>query len=267
MQSFQIVKPSPELSPYIHHYWILQDDATTTVSERTLPVGSVQLVFHKGRRLLSLKEGDLQPRSFICGQSVGFTDVMSTGRIEMITVVLQPYAAKAFLHLPANLFFGQNVPMDEMEDKGYASLANHIADTVDNRKCICLIERFLLQRLYTFPEYNLERMNAVLHEINSHPLADISQLSEVACLSNKQFRRIFTDYIGATPKDFMRIVRMQRALYLLQQNTTVSFAQLAYECGFADQSHMIKEFRLFSGYTPLEYLSICAPYSDYFSEL
>ncbi|MEO3190464.1 AraC family transcriptional regulator, partial [Parabacteroides distasonis] len=31
-------------------------------------------------------------------------------------------------------------------------------------------------------------------------------------------------------------------------------------------SHMIKEFKLFSGYTPTEYLSLCAPYSDYFSE-
>ena len=70
-----------------------------------------------------------------------------------------------------------------------------------------------------------------------------------------------------TPKEFIRIVRMQRALSMLQQDATIPFVQVAYECGFSDQSHMIKEFKLFSGYTPAEYLSVCAPYSDYFSEL
>ena len=36
--------------------------------------------------------------------------------------------------------------------------------------------------------------------------------------------------------------------------------------GFADQSHMIKEFRQFTGYTPAQYLAACAPVSDYFSQ-
>ena len=130
--------------PYVHHYWILQDDGAEAVSERTLPVGSVQLVFHKGKQLLSLREGCLQPQSFICGQFIGFADVLSTGRIEMITVVLQPYAAKAFLNIPANLFFGRNVPMDEIEDKDYAELAARVSGTVDNKECIRLINSFYI---------------------------------------------------------------------------------------------------------------------------
>lgn len=104
MQTFRIVKPAPTLSPYIRYYWILRDDALTPVSERTLPVGCMQLVFHKGMQLLSLQNSQLQPQSFICGQSFGFSDVMSTGMIEMITVVFQPYAAKTFLRIPLHLF-------------------------------------------------------------------------------------------------------------------------------------------------------------------
>ena len=113
---------------------------------------------------------------------------------------------------------------------------------------------------------NLKRISAVFHQINEQAKTNISELSETACLSSKQFNRIFLDYVGATPKEFLRIVRMQRALFKVQRNPSISFAQLAYECGFSDQSHMIKEFKLFSGYTPTEYLSLCAPYSDYFSE-
>ena len=50
MQTFRIVKPAPALAPYIRYYWILRDDAFTPVSERTLPVGCMQLVCHKGRQ-------------------------------------------------------------------------------------------------------------------------------------------------------------------------------------------------------------------------
>ena len=157
--------------------------------------------------------------------------------------------------------------MDEVEDTGLSDLSKQVADTPDNTACIRLIEQFFLRRLYSFSEYNLKRMSAVFQEINSQPQIQISQLSEAACLSSKQFGRIFADYVGTTPKEFIRIVRMQRALFLLQRNPSVPFARLAYECGFSDQSHMIKEFKLFSGYTPVEYLSVCAPYSDYFSEI
>lgn len=267
MQTFRIVKPAPALSPYIRYYWILRDDAAMPVSERTLPVGCVQLIFHKGKRLMCLQESRLQPQSFISGQSFGFSDVVSTGVIEMITVVFQPYAAKVFLQIPLHLFNGQNVSTDEVEDRELSDLSYRITDTPDNDQCIRLIEQFFFRRLASGSEYNLKRLSTVLDEINLHPQVNTLQLSDVACLSTKQFGRVFTDYIGTTPKDFLRIVRMQRALYVLQQNPGSPFAQVAYECGFSDQSHMIKEFKLFSGYTPAEYLSVCAPVSDYFSTL
>jgi len=157
----------------------------------------MQLVFHKGKQLLLLGESELQPQSFISGQSVGFSDVMSTGRIEMITVVFQPYAVKALFHIPSHLFHGQTVDTDAMEDVELSDLVKQVTDTSDNAVCIRLIEQFFLRRLYTLPEYNLKRMSAVFHEINLRPQINISHLSETACLSSKQFGRIFADYVGA----------------------------------------------------------------------
>ena len=212
MQSFQLIKPCLALAPYIRHYWILQDDSVTPVSERTLPIGCMQLVFHKGKQLLLSGESELQPQSFISGQSVGFSDVQSTGRIEMITVVFQPYAVKALFHIPSHLFHGQNVDTDAMEDVELSDLVKQVTDTSDNAVSIRLIEQFFLRRLYTLPEYNLKRMSAVFHEINLQPQINIAHLSETACLSSKQFGRIFADYVGTTPKEFIRIIRMQAGI-------------------------------------------------------
>ena len=145
-----------------------------------------------------------------------------------------------------------------MEDVELSDLVKQVTDTSDNAVCIRLIERFFLRRLYTLPEYNLKRMSAVFHEINLRPQINISHLSETACLSSKQFGRIFADYVGTTPKEFIRIVRMQRALSMLQQDATIPFVQVAYECGFSDQSHMIKEFKLFFRVTPLQSIFLSA---------
>lgn len=267
MQSFRMIKPTPVLARYVRHYWILEVDAILPVSERVFPVGCVQLVFHRGKSLFLSREGKMQPKAMICGHSVGYTDVVSTGRIEMITVVFQPYAAKAFLHVPVSLFHGQSIPLDAVGDEEIKLLIRQVTEAENQDDCIRWIEQFLVHRLYTFPDYDLKRISTVLHEINVSPQVDIARLSDVACLGDKQLRRVFTDYMGATPKEFIRIVRMQRALYLLQQNDAIPFAQVAYDCGFSDQSHMIREFKLFSGYTPAEYLAVCAPYSDYFSHL
>ena len=151
MQSFQLIKPCFALAPYIRHYWILQDDSIAPVSERTLPIGCMQLVFHKGKQLLLLGESELQPQSFISGQSVGFSDVMSTGRIEMITVVFQPYAVKALFHIPSHLFRGQTVDTDAMEDVELSDLVKQVTDISDNAVCIRLIEQFFFVVYTLFP--------------------------------------------------------------------------------------------------------------------
>lgn len=265
MPSFRIIKPSTQLAPFIRYYWILEDNAVAPVSERTLPVGSVQLVFHKAKPLLSVQQARMQPQFFISGQSLGYTDVVSTGRLEMIVVVFEPYAAGPFLHRPAGLFCGENIPLEDTGDLEFTELADRVANTPEHEQCIRMIESFLLHRLSAIPGYNLFRMREVLKGINSAPRIKISRLSEIACLGKKQFSRLFLEYTGSTPKDFTRIIRMQRALYTLQQNANIPFAALAYESGFSDQSHMIREFRLFSGYTPAEYPAVCAPHSDYFS--
>ncbi len=265
MESFKIIKPSPHLVPYIRYYWILQIDGTTPVRERTLPVGCVNMVFHRANTLFSLTEKSLQPTAFISGQSTSYSEVESTGPLDMIFVVFQPYAARIFFQIPISEFHEKNVSISAIGDPELKELEKQVADTMDDSRSIGLIEHFLLSRLHSFSTYNVKRVVAAVQEINQQSQPTITQLSQIACLSNKQFNRVFTEYIGTHPKEFIRIVRMQRALYLLQTHPDRNFAQLAFECGFYDQSHLIREFKSFSGYTPTEYLSVCAPYSDYFS--
>ena len=58
-----------------------------------------------------------------------------------------------------------------------------------------------------------------------------------------------SDAIGVGPKTLSRIVRFNRALGLSRQDKS-DWADIAADCGYADQAHLVREFRDLGGQTP-----------------
>jgi AraC-like DNA-binding protein len=214
--------------------------------------------------MFSVAQNAPQPKAFISGQSVDYSDLLQTGAVDMICVNFQPHGARAFFDMPINELYNSSVDVDATSDRALTELQDRLLNTSDNSLCVQHIEKFLLGRLRVSKFYNYQRMEAALKSINAGQ-GSVEQLAGVSCLSYKQFKRVFAEYVGANPKDFLRIIRFQKALYTLQLQPKIGLAQLSVECGFYDQPHLIREFKSFSGYTPTEYLAECAPYSDYFS--
>ncbi|MCI1683976.1 MAG: helix-turn-helix domain-containing protein [Bacteroides sp.] len=263
MERFNIIQPSTVLSPYVKHYWLLESDDVIN-SQRVIPSGNIELLFHRGCPMK--RDGQIIPVTSLSGQSLSFADLKPTGTVNMIAIVFHPFGAKAFIELPIYALSNLIVSADDLNISSLKDLEDQILNTVDDNNCIRLIESFLISRLNPFKEYNYKRMVAAVNAINfSNGELSVSHLAETVALSKKQFQRIFSEHVGATPKEFMRIVRFHKALYTLQNNPTMNFTTLAYECGYYDQAHMTNEFKLFSGYTPTQYIAVCAPYSDYFS--
>ena len=79
-------------------------------------------------------------------------------------------------------------------------------------------------------------------------------------LSERQLERLFDERVGYGPKTFARVVRLQRAVESIARpagprGTTASWATFARDCGYADQAHLIREFRALTGVTPRVYAS------------
>ena len=261
MDQFQIIQPSVLLVPFVKQYWFLRVDSVAQGSQRAIPSGSMGLVFNRGDRICSSLEKDFQLRSHLFGQSATFVDIHFQ-KLDLILVVFQPIGAKAFFSMPMNELSGQSIALDALSDPHIMELEGRLMDIADNQTCAHLIEQFLLKRLYQFEEYNYKRLTSVISAINYRE-NNVFALAHEACLSQKQFKRIFTDYIGVTPKEFLQITRFTKTTYTLQTQPKMSLNELAYKCGYYDRSHLIKDFKIFSGYTPTEFLANCDPYSDY----
>lgn len=122
-------------------------------------------------------------------------------------------------------------------------------------------------RRIDFKNYMQSQKNSFRNPTTIHHACHFRHRTGFYCLfEQKQFERLFNELVGANPKEYARIVRFQKSLKLLQHYTEdTNLAQIAYQCGYADQSHFIREFKQFSGYTPLSLLNVCKPYSDLFN--
>ncbi|CAI9395194.1 HTH-type transcriptional activator RhaS [Bacillus sp. T2.9-1] len=90
--------------------------------------------------------------------------------------------------------------------------------------------------------------------IATHGTMRINELAQDVVLSRRQFGRKFTERIGVSPKAFSQIVQFQYALDLA--NTTNKLVDIAFEAGYTDQSHFIKEFRKHTASIPSDFFSL-----------
>ena len=98
------------------------------------------------------------------------------------------------------------------------------------------------------------RLQAVLNHIRSNLSADLSigKLSQIAGVEESYFRRIFHDATGMGPHDYVMTVRLEQARQLLSMSE-VPIAQIANDCGFANQSHLTSRFRAAHAVTPADF--------------
>lgn len=187
----------------------------------------------------------------------------------MIVVVFHPHAMSMFLNMPISLFYNQEVSGYSIENKSLNELATRIFDCENNSICISYIEKWLVSQIadnLANTTYRIKRIDAAIQQIYITPQISVTELSSIACLSKKQFERLFHSFVGINPKEYARIVRFQKALKQMQHySDEINQAQIAYASGYADQSHFIREFKKFSGYTPMSLLKISNPYSDLFT--
>lgn len=268
---FYFAKPSTLLSPYVKQYWGLENCLKPGEEhvQRIVPNGLMELTFYLGDKpQLINHHQEALAHSVLSGHCNSPYDLVVTGNLQLFSVSFRPLGASMFFNLSMGELFGCLVPARYLLKEHIDRLENSLSETADFNNKVRLVEEFLIERL-TQKEHasGQKRLKESISLINKNKgIVEVDVLASSACWSRKQYERNFQEIVGTSPKQFMRTVRFQHALHYKGQYPETKLAELAYECGFFDQSHMINEFRDLSGVTPKQYFAECEPFSDYFSE-
>lgn len=128
-------------------------------------------------------------------------------------------------------------------------LNQQLSSCTDIKVMISLIESFLLKKIKRREDH--QQMDHAFDIIlRSGGLTSIDLMASEACLSLRQFERKFKQQIGLSPKFYSRMVRFAKAWNLKESDPALPWIKIAYECGYADQMHLVKDFREFAGVNP-----------------
>jgi len=97
--------------------------------------------------------------------------------------------------------------------------------------------------------------HAIARFSDSHATVSVSEVVRESGYSHRRFISLFEESTGITPKRFTRVVRFRKTLEALRRGepSADGLGALAAELGYADQAHLTREFREYTGITPLRY--------------
>ncbi|MEO7976692.1 MAG: helix-turn-helix transcriptional regulator [Flavobacterium sp.] len=97
----------------------------------------------------------------------------------------------------------------------------------------------------------VKSLNELLNDCwNENPR--LQDLSQVLNLNPITISKHFPKYFGCTLGEYMRRIKINRSLSLIQSNQT-NLTEIGFQCGFADQSHFIRTFKNQTGFLPKQF--------------
>lgn len=111
-----------------------------------------------------------------------------------------------------------------------------------------MIEMFFLKFLKPYNNCLMEEIIYLAN--NSHGKLSLENICKIVKQRERKIYHLFRENLDVSPKEYMRICRFRHSLELLKTNKKETLTAIAYEAGFHDQSHFIKEIKFFTGVTP-----------------
>ena len=177
--------------------------------------------------------------------------LLLAGRLHVFTIQFQPTGFFALFGTPQGLLTNSAtsaadlMPADEIH-----YLTERLADADGMAMRTAIADTWLLQRSANLQSVSGSVAWASRMIVKTGGRARIASLVERSGLGARQFERCFYNQVGTQPKRYARIVRLGCALRLRRGHPFRSWTEIAADAGYADQAHMIHEFRALSGDRP-----------------
>lgn len=246
-------RPGPPLEGLVENLWSLKD-APPHAHERILPSGTLELVInlHEDEFRIYGDASGAAPARFrgaVVSGAYRRPFVIDTGaHASVMGVHFAPGGALPFLGAPPGHLADTHVDLEALWPRQASELRERLCEAPSPRRRFRILEAALQARLAQVLTPHAA-VRAALARL-ARPRLTIAEIAREVGLSHRRFIQLFTAEVGASPKLFARLLRFQRALAVVREARSVSWAALALDCGYYDQPHLIRDFGEFSGLSP-----------------
>jgi AraC-like DNA-binding protein len=255
--------PAFPLSEYVSAFVYYDGLDPIHQMDRFLPDGNTELIFNliaKPQYIYhneTLEKIQTCRRAWVSGVRTRPITIPSGKGSKMLIVAFRKGKAYPFYPLPLNELTDFVAEADLVFGKSILSLREQILAASSIDRMFLLVEQFLLRqaRNWLASENTSRCVEYAISRITSQPdRLGLQQLSDQIGYSQKHFISLFKEQVGVVPKQYLKIMRFQKAILEIEKDACTNWSQIALQNGFYDQAHFIHEFRAFSGFTPGEYV-------------
>jgi AraC-like DNA-binding protein len=264
IRMYKLAVPHPDLLPFVEHYWSVSVNPGEVVdlSVNVYVDARADLIFNFGdpymRGVVGRRPVTCSVSNLDAQRNVPIT-IVQRGEVATIGVRFRTGGLSPFVLEPVSRFTNRTPGIKEVFGESAARMEASLSERrsdMDGQKE--QLDSFLLDRMRLDAAY--ATFSGVMAEIETNGgLEPVGEVSRRASISPRNLGRMFDRYLGFSPKSLARIVRFQRALRILMNDTKTSLGTVSAECGYFDQSHFVKDFRRFTGGVPRGYKGYYPP--------
>jgi AraC-like DNA-binding protein len=245
---YQEYPPPPALSSFVECFWTCRvglDDRSC--SYRVLPDNCIDILWQ-----------DQRGNGFVSGMMTTSSTVILEPMIRTVAVRFRPGRASHFFRVPLDELTNLRAVLRDLWGRAASDRVTDALWThpLTDRARIDVLERHLTE--YLASGKTARHSGIVDHAIaaiqSSNGLLKIELLADTIGVSRQHLATQFRERVGITTKMFARIYRFRHVVANIRDTHTpvhrIDWAILAQDCGYADQSHLIHEFREFTGNSP-----------------
>lgn len=248
--------PHPALSEFVEIICVMGHDFSTSdfISPiyTFMPSHTRYLCFYL-EDCIAVKRHDgyfeTRSRALIIGPQITPVTMDLGKKHAQIIVILKPCGLYRLLGIPLRELVDCDFDARLVLGKEIDELLERLLNTSDNSVRNSIIQEYLLTKLSNLKPL-LAIDSAMLQLVRSQGNLSMDLLAASSCLSTRQLERQSLERIGLPPKFFARMIRFSEAYKFKERNPHISWTKIAYQFGYYDQMHLIRDFRNFTGITP-----------------
>ena len=235
--------PAPALAPFVEFHWHVRWDlrGEQPYDQKVLSHPNVHLVFE-------------EPAAALYGVDRGLFVRRLEGRGQVLGVKFRPGGFRPFWGRPVQELSDRVVPAERLFGAAVEETNRRLLGLAEPAAMAALADEFLLPRLpRSEPDPQAVEVAAMVDTAGrDHDLVRVEQLADRCGVSVRTLQRLFAEYVGAGPKWVLRRARLHEAAQRAESGS-VDWSALAADLGYADQSHLTRDFTAVVGLPPTRY--------------
>ncbi|MCP3926709.1 MAG: AraC family transcriptional regulator [Desulfobacterales bacterium] len=265
--NFKTLKPHKALSSYINYYWFLEVNKSNNIFSKEFLTEGFEFSFNFGDPVeISTKNTTFKTvnETSVSGPLTSPMIVTAEGNVNIFGVCFKPGGAYPFFKYPAHELTNRLVDIRDLWGGNCLDYNSLRSLTIENR--VEYLNNLFLKMIKKKKD---EYINQAIQTIELYKgIITVEILAEYLDVSVRQLERKFKERVGLTPKQLLRSVRFKNAISSVVMNPEIAWADTALKSGYYDQSHMVNEFKYYTGESPSVYFkNLGDPFSSLLMEI